>query len=300
MKNLPQILFTGFGAAIIAAIFYSLREISQKYLAKTKQLPYLAILTNEYLIALAVLLPLGLLTSSLNFNATTIAAGFINGLLLAFAVYLSLKAVAIEDFSLTLPFLALTPIFLIPVEFIFFKVLPTPLALWGIGAIVAGTFWLGLAESKDKKKFWRFSVGSQLMILVAFIYSLAGNIDKIGALNSNPLNYSIWVYFFIVLNYGIINYWQNRKNPQPINLCSVFKKHWLIFCLTGLILALANWLLMIAYSTILVNYAVSIKRAGFLLAVMLGPLIFKEKNLLKRLPGVLLMLGGAIIVIIFG
>ena len=68
----------------------------------------------------------------------------------------------------------------------------------------------------------------------------------------------------------------------------------------GLIGTLGSWLLMNAYSVILVNYAIAIKRAGLIIPIILGAFLFKEKNLLRRLPGVLLMLGGAVIIILFG
>ncbi len=300
MENISTFLFVGLGAAILAAVLFGFTQIIEKVLTKTKKLPLLSVLTIQYILIFSLVIIITFITNNQTVNPTTIFYGFIGAIILSIGIYFHVKAITIEDFSLTLPFLALTPLFLIPVEYLFFKQTPSPLAYIGIAGIVIGTFWLGYIESKEKKIKWDLKKGSKIMILVALIYSLAGNIDKAGTLSSTPLGYLSWSYLFIIINYIFIYNFAAKKNPVKLKLVAVFKNNWPWFLAIAAVNTLAMIFILTSYQTILINYAVSIKRAAFLIPIMLGPILFKEKNLVKRLPGVLTMLGGAIIIILFG
>ncbi|MFA6304492.1 MAG: EamA family transporter [Patescibacteria group bacterium] len=298
--NLTQILFTGIGAAVLGALIASFAEIFQKYLVKTKRQPRLAVLLNSYFILglLSLLTALALNQFTLNLSSILLAA--VSGSIQALGIYLTLKAYAIEDFSLTLPFLYLTPIFIIPVEWLFFGNVPTTLAIIGIISIIIGAVFLSYTENKGRTGIWRFSLGSRLMMLVALLYSFAGPLDKLGLLQSSSLGYLSWLFIFTGLWLLLGGFWLARKELVKKEILTCLKKYWPIFLGLGLIIIISGWLMFIAYSTILVNYVISLKRAMFLIPILLGPLLFKEKNLLKRLPGAILMLLGAIIIIIFG
>ncbi len=298
--NFIQLLFTGFGAAVLGAFIASFAEIGQKYLVKTKTQPQLAVLFNLYFILGIGAVTLALALGQFTFNLSSILLAAISASVQALGVYLTFKAYAIEDFSLTLPFLYLTPIFIIPIEYLFFKNAPTALALAGIMAIIGGAAALSWAANQGRTGIWKFSLGSRLMMLVALLYSVAGPLDKLGLQQSSTVGYLTWLYIFTglwLLAWG----WLLAKNELVKNeVVKCFKNYWPLFLALGLIIIISGWLMFIGYSTILVNYVISIKRAAFLIPILLGPLIFKEKNLLKRLPGVLLMLAGAIVIILFG
>ena len=299
MPNLTPILFTGFGAAIIAAILFGVRELFDKYLTKSKKLPFSTVLLGQYISAIFFCLIFTLAQKQFTLNPLTIIYALIGAMVLSLGIYLHLKSITIEDFSLTLPFLSFTFVFLIPLEYVIFRQLPALPALVGIAAIMAGTFWLGYVESREKNIRWRLSKGSRLMLVVAFLYSLGGSFDKLGTLSASSLGYLFWSYTLIILIYLAVYGFSTKLNDLG-KLFSGFKNNWLPFLAVGLIGTLGSWLLMNAYSVILVNYAIAIKRAGLIIPIILGAFLFKEKNLLRRLPGVLLMLGGAVIIILFG
>ncbi|MDP2587089.1 MAG: EamA family transporter [Candidatus Komeilibacteria bacterium] len=296
--NLTQLLLTGFGAAVLGAIIASGAEIGQKYLVTTKKQTQSAVLINLYFFLALISIVLALTLNQFTLNATSILLAAISASVQALGVYLTLKAYAIEDFSLTLPFLYLTSIFIIPVEWLLFRDSPTILALFGIGAIIGGAFYLSRVE--NKKGAWKFSLGSRLMILVALLYCVAGPLDKLGLQQSTSVGYLTWLYVFTGVWLVIWGWLLAKKSLVKNEVVKSFKNYWPLFLIIGLIIVISGWLMFNAYSTILVNYVISIKRAAFLIPILLGPLIFKEKNLLKRLPGVLLMLAGAIIIILFG
>ncbi|MBU1036534.1 EamA family transporter [Patescibacteria group bacterium] len=300
MNHLPQLLFYGFGAAIIAASFFGIIELFKKHLTTNKKLALLTVLVGQFIFATFFIIILTVSQKQFTLNPQTLIIAFIAALIGSGATYLHLKAITIEDFSLTLPFLSFTFIFLVPVEFIFFKQVPSNLALIGIVVIIFGTFWLGSQEQKEKNLKWRLGKGSQIMILVAFLYSIWGNLDKAGTLSSSSLGYLLWLNIIIIIFYLIIYQFSRNSKNLSSNLWLGLKNNWLWFLIIGFINSLAAWLLMNAYSTILVNYTISIKRTGLLIPIILGSLLFKEKNLLKRLPGILMMLSGAVIIVIFG
>lgn len=138
------------------------------------------------------------------------------------------------------------------------------------------------------------------MIAAAFLFSLWGILDKAGTLSSTSLGYLVWANLFILLIYFIFNKFFKKLVHGEQKFAPVFKQNWFWFLLVGLLNGIGGWLIMNAYSRILVTYTISIKRTGLLIPIILGSFMFKEKRLVQRLPGILLMLGGAIIIILFG
>lgn len=301
MTNLSQILFTGFGAAIIASVILAVKELLNKKLTAINRLNYFLILSSELLISAAFFWLVVNLKNQLIIAWLPISISLLSSLILVIATFLQLKSITIEDLSLSLPFLALTPLFLIPVELLFFNKLPTLYAFGGICLIVSGAFWLGLTQ--QQKKFV-FRKGSWLAMIAAFLFAFGATLDKQGTLLSNPLSYLAWTHLFMGIIFLISLVLLSQKKffttPKQISLSLSLKKHWPLLIISGLALGFGAWLLFRAYVDILVNYAISLKRAGLLITIILGSIIFREKYLLKRMPGVLLMLGGAIIIILFG
>jgi len=58
------------------------------------------------------------------------------------------------------------------------------------------------------------------------------------------------------------------------------------------------WLHLRASSAVLVSYAIAIKRAGCLVSMVVGKVVFEEEHLLRRLPGVLIMLLGVTMIVL--
>ena len=300
MINWSVIFFSGFSAAIIASLLFGIKEILNKQLTKRLKLPILTALIGGTFFTSAFIIILTFLTQQFTTNLTTLLFALWGSIILSLGTFLHLKSVTIEDFSLTLPFLSFSFCFLIPLEYIFYGQLPTLLAIFGLIAIIMGTFWLGFIESIQTNIWWQIKKGSRQMIIVAFLYSLAANIDKAGSLSYSPLGYLAWSYLFIFIIYFIFSLLVSKKLSTHKILFADLKENWQLFVILGLISCVAAWFLLSAYTVILVNYAIAIKRAGLLIPIILGPLFFKEKNLVKRLPGVLLMLLGALIIILFG
>jgi len=127
------------------------------------------------------------------------------------------------------------------------------------------------------------------MFIVAFLWSITSSIDKIGVQNSSSIFWVIAINAFIaaimlpVMLYkpkSFKNVAENLKVLVPMSLFSVVS---LIFQ-------------MISISLTLVAYVISIKRTSAIISVLLGKIIFKEKNIGERLLGSVIMIIGVLLI----
>lgn len=112
------------------------------------------------------------------------------GLLNIIAVVFYYKALKSTDISLAVPMLFFTPIFLIVTSFIFLKELPSIFGISGILLIVIGSYILNMTKNirhlSDPFKNIFETKGIFYMLIVAFIFSISSNFDKLVVQNSDP------------------------------------------------------------------------------------------------------------------
>ena len=215
---------------------------------------------------------------------------------IGFVMYM--QAIRVSPLSLTVPYLAFTPVFMIATGYLFLDEIPN---LWGVSGILAtcvGGYILNVEPGAGSivapfKAIMR-ETGSWLMLIVAFIYSITAVIGKGGIIHSSPLFFTM--SFFAMMNaclfvfltlFNKIDLKDFRHRP-----------------LKGLIAGVLFYLhaLFHGYAIALINaaYMISIKRFSILISVCYGRLIFKESNIIMRFLGAALMLTGAIIIILKG
>lgn len=220
-------------------------------------------------------------------------AFFWGGSLNAIATVLSIKAVKHSDLSLVSPIAALSPLFLLIASPIMLGEFPTPIGLAGVLFIIVGSYVLNIKERKNgfsaPFKALYEDKGPRLMFVVAFIWSITSNIDKIGVQNSSSIFWVIAINAFIaVIMLPIMLYKPgsfrgvagNLKVLIPMSLFSVLS---LIFQ-------------MIAISLTLVTYVISIKRTSAIMGVVFGKIIFKEKGIREKLLGAFIIIAGVILI----
>lgn len=213
-------------------------------------------------------------------------------------IILYIKALKNSPLSLTVPFLALTPVFLIVVSFVVLGEKVSFMGGTGIFFIAAGSYLLnfdgfrkGLLEPLRAIGRER---GSLFMIGVALLYSFTSSMGKMAIEHSSPLFFA--GTYFIALNIALIpialfmgrgelkTFLQNRKYRNLIapGICYAF-------------MVITH---MLAINLTKVAYMVSIKRTSLLMAVLYGSILFNEKNIRRRLFGAGLMLGGFILIVV--
>ncbi len=281
--------------AILTAVFRSLTDVAGKIGLKNMDEYIVAWALNFF--ALPLLLPLLFFIEIPEITKGFWLAIFISGTLNIATAIFYLKAIKLTDLSLVSPLATFTPLFLLITSPLIVGEFPTLFGLIGILLIVFGSYILNIKEKKKGVlapfKALVNNKGARLMLLVAFIWSITSNFDKIGLQNSSPIFYGIAVNIFITIGITPFIFLKSRKNIKqiPKNLKSLIP--------VGIFHGLMITFHMIAISMTLVAYLISIKRTSAVISVLLGSLIFKEKGLKERILGAIIMILGVLFITLF-
>lgn len=213
------------------------------------------------------------------------------------AIILSIKALKASPLSLTIPFLAFTPLFLILTSFLMLGETPDISGTIGILLITIGAYTLNIHSTKEgilePIKSIAKERGSILMLIVAFIYSITSNLGKIAILHSSPVFFG--VIYYIVLAFVLTPVAVMKSNRHLHQIApGLFN-----YCLIGLFLALMIIFHVIAITMTNVAYMISVKRTSLIFSVGYGYLLFNERNIMERLLGSLLMIIGIMLISLF-
>ncbi len=215
-----------------------------------------------------------------------------------FAYVLYLYAIKISPLSLSVPFLAFTPAFMILTSFF---ILGETINIWGgvgIGLIVFGGYVLHFKKNQANMfaPFGAFlrEKGSWFMLVVAILFAFAAVIGKKAMLHSSPLffSYFFFLVFSIIVLIGLLLF--NRHNLWQI-IRNTPKGLWLG---TLLMIHISFHGLAISISTAV--YMVAVKRSSILFSVLLSWFILKEADIRFRGLGTLLMFTGMLFITLFG
>jgi uncharacterized membrane protein len=222
----------------------------------------------------------------------------VSGTLNALGAVLYIKAIKISDISLVIPLISLTPLFLFITSPLIIGEWPSAVGSLGVVLIVAGSYVLNFKHRSDGylaplKAVYK-EKGPRLMLLVALIWSISSNFDKIGVLNSSPMYWSAAIYLYLFAALAPLILWRSG------DAITKSLKSWKVFLLIGLFAALTAVFQMSAMKLALVAYVISVKRLSIILCVLAGTLLFKENNLKERLLGSFLMLLGVILIALSG
>jgi drug/metabolite transporter (DMT)-like permease len=226
------------------------------------------------------------------------AALAVTGPLAAFTLFCYVKALESSDLSLAAPMLTATPLFLLVTSPIMLGEFPDPMGILGIVSIVAGSYVLNLGSMRrgplEPFKALMRDKGARLMLLVAFLWSISANIDKIGLRHSAPM-------FWIMCAFGITTVfltpmvWKLSKRGfsqvriKPFDLAA-----------TGFLEAVTCVCQMYALTVAIVPYVIAVKRMSAVFAVLLGWLVLREGRVRERLAGAALMVLGVFLIALLG
>ncbi len=206
------------------------------------------------------------------------------------AIILYVKAISLSPLSLTIPFMALSPVFVIITAFVILGELPDISGLTGILLIVTGAYLLNVRATRHgilgPLKAIRKERGSVLMIIVALIYSLTSTLGKLAVQHSSPLFFGVFYPFVLTLVFTGIAGIKGK-------LSGVISRPW-IFLAIGFFTAMMMLSHFMAISLTDVAYMISVKRCSLLFSVMYGWALFREINISERLIGSALMIAGVV------
>jgi uncharacterized membrane protein len=277
--------------AILTAFFESLKDVSSKYSLRNLDVYIVAWVANIF--AVIFLIPLLLLDGIPKIETQFWIALFIGGTLNVISFTLYIRAIQIADLSLTVPLVTLTPLFMLITSPLIVQENPTFADAIGIFLIVIGSYVLNLRERKKgyfaPLKALLRNKGSRFMLMVAFIWSITSNFDKVGVVNSSPLFWSTALYAYLAVGMFPIALFNSRHKFKQIlpNLKPIM--------VIGFFHAIAITFQMIAVTYTLVTQVIAIKRMSALISVLFGHFLFQERGLRERLIGAAIMVFGVLV-----
>lgn len=210
-------------------------------------------------------------------------------------ILLYMKALKRSELSVTVPLVTLTPLFMLLTSPILIGEFPGALGLAGIFLIVAGTYILNLKTGKGG--LWAPFVhvitdkGPRYMLIVAFLWSITANIDKIGVEETSPVFWAFSKDLIIMLYLVPIMLLKSEK--PAAQLTSMARPLFLL----GLLRTVSVLSQMFAIKFILVAYVISIKRSSALLIILFAYFFLNEKMYFKtRLAGILIITLGLVLI----
>lgn len=283
-----------FICAVLTAFFESIKDIFSK--GNLKNIDEYIVSLSLTLFALPFLIPFLLFIKIPHLGNQFWTALFFGGTLNVIATILFMKAIKYSDLSITVPMVAFTPLFLLITSPLIVGEFPTSFGLIGIVLIVTGSYILNIKE-KHRGYLAPFRAllkerGSKLMLVVAFIWSITSNFDKVGVQNSSPIFWIIAIDMFISLVIAPIVFYKSRINVNQVSTDLI------TLVPIGLFGALTAIFQMKALTLTYVAYVISIKRTSAITSVFFGHLIFNERGIEERLIGALSMILGVLFIML--
>ena len=280
--------------ALLNAFFESIANALGKRGAL--KIDVLSVAWAQRFFALFLLLPLTILTHSFrSVNETFWIALIATSALNTLTSILFVKAIKDSPLSLTLPIVSLTPVFLLITSPLIIGEFPKPLGVIGILSTVIGAYILNLSKRVNGPLAPLLSIvkekGSRLMLIVAIIWSVTSNFDKIAVKNSNPLLFSLASTFIILLFLTVV------LGFKKISLSAILRNS-KILAPIGFASGLSTLFQMTAISLTIVPNVITVKRTSAIFGIVWGKFFFKEENIKERLIGTAVMIIGVILITI--
>jgi len=246
-----------------------------------------------------------------------ILAVIVTSLLNILGTTLTFRALTSSDISLAVPMLSFTPLFLVGTAFFLLGEVPSAIGIAGILTIVAGSYILNTAEGHtritDPFRDMISHPGVMAMLVVAFLYAVSINFDKMVVQNSDPVFGSGIVFLVLGISFYLIAMLarsgllpctlQPPKLPEisPRSFVSGSSWKYLLVAgvLTGILITVEAVTINTAYLLQIVPYVIAIKRMSLIIIVLYGTIIFREKEIVRRLAGAGLMVLGAVLILAF-
>ena len=277
-------ILSGFGDAVAFASIKKLNNLN----------PYF-VLGLRHIAALPFLL-----IGFLFYEIPDVTMGFyvvtlINVAVLLIAMLLLIKSLSMSDLSLSVPMLSFTPAFLLFTSYVMLNEYPNLMGFMGIIVTVIGSYIINIKHITkgylEPFKKMLSDKGTFYMLIVAFLFSITSNLVKIGINMSNPA-YFIFVDYLLA---SIILLPVFLKEPKYTMKISKNLKWIFVLAVST---AAMELLISVAVKLAIIPYVLSLKRTSVIFSVILGFLLFREKNFNNALIGSAIMFAGALLIML--
>lgn len=216
------------------------------------------------------------------------------------AMLLYMRAIRDHPLSLTLPYLAFTPVLVIAVAWVLLGERVSPQGAAGIGLVVAGAWLLNGAQVRARS--WRSWVdpfrapfrepGSRMMIGVAAIYAVTATLGKGAMAHLAPQHFG--AFYYAVLGLAVLVLF---ALPRPRVLLKLAGRPLPVLAV-GALMGLMAYTHFLALQQVEVAYMIAVKRTSLLFGILYGALLFREPDLARRLPAGVLMVAGVALILL--
>ncbi|MEZ4754071.1 MAG: EamA family transporter [Bdellovibrionota bacterium] len=279
--------------ALLTAAFDAGRILILKKTVKSRS--PLAITFYLNVVVFICSLPIILNNPPVTISSSYIKYALLVGSLGSIAILFYNRALKASDISITVPMMSFVPFFLIFTSPFFVNETPSVNGVLGILLIVVGAYILQISKKSEgffaPFKHLLSEKGPQYMLLVAFIYSITSNFEKLGVLETYPV---FWVGTVALIRSVILGtcYISERVKDQitldrNLFIGSVAAGIFHFFTLT---------FQMSAFETGPVSYVIAIKRFSMVLTAIYACWILKEGDFKERISGTLIMFIGLVVV----
>lgn len=282
--------------ALLSAFFETAKDVVGKS-ASNKTNEYVTAFSLQFfgaIILIPVLFWYGI--PSINPRFWFVLFGFCFTIPLAAILYM--RAVKLSPLSVSVPILAVNPIFTALNAVLFDNKFPTFQGWSGIILICIGLYLFRLEKSLLHKGILypfvrlRTEPGAVAMLGVAFIWSIGAHLSKASVAYSSPL-FAGWagmavgsVVLFMIFHKKIIEQY------------SSIRTHFLALAALGIIDVLSILSMYTALSSGLTAYVIALKRTNILWSSVYGMLVLKEHFEIAKLFGLVSLLSGIVLLLI--
>jgi drug/metabolite transporter (DMT)-like permease len=211
--------------------------------------------------------------------------------------------------------LSFTPLFLIITAALILHEVPSLIGIAGIITIVAGSYILntsaGHTNLLDPFREMISHPGILSMFVGSFLYAISIGFDKMVVLNSDAVFGSGVVFLVLGSVFLAISLLKRLSgtagtsmvsiNPAPgTGFTSIALRNLLVpGIVIGAIITIEAITINAAYLDQIVPYVIAIKRMSILITVLYGTLVFREKEIFRRISGAGLMVFGVVLILLF-
>lgn len=207
------------------------------------------------------------------------------------ALLLYVRAIRVSPLSLTIPFTATTPLFILFIAFLILGEWPDLSGLIGVMLIVTGAYVLNIDKRRESLLAPLRAIGrergSLYMLGVAFIYAITSTLGKVAIMHSSPIFFGLFYPFTLTISLSVVVGVRKRTLREVV-------RYPFAFLTIGLFTAMMIIFHFLALSLTNVAYMISVKRTSLIFSLLYGKLLFNEEALKERLAGSLLMLAGVV------
>jgi drug/metabolite transporter (DMT)-like permease len=290
----------GFQLAALASLSFVLLDILRKVLGR--RLPPVQVVVGLNCGA-AVVFATALAADGVPpMDMVFVAVALVEVVTFALSSVLYVQAVALSPLTLTVPYLALTPVVSALVAAAVLGEMPGWQGWAGITLTVFGALLLHLDPGITLGRLLRAPFrepGSRRMMAVALIWGMTTSLDKIAIRHGSEALLGLWLSLGGALLLAALRQVDRTLGDLPHIVFQVQRPAFRepLLYLASLISAIAVLCQYFAYQELMVAYVETVKRAGGLLSALAGLTLFGERGSAFRLPAAALMILGLLLLV---